>query len=254
MKREVKRTKALIYSVLFFSLLLVLIFVFVYGIKYICSKSDNSKMPIYKVDTNEKKIALSFDVAWGTDNMDDILKILDKHNVKATFFLVGSWVDDNEEIVKAIDEKGHEIGNHSNTHANLKEISKEDITKEIETTSEKIYNITGKKTNLFRPPFGDVNNKAMGICSDLGYKVIKWDVDSIDWKELGPNHVIEKVIKESRPGSIVLFHANINDVDNYLDTIISRLKKDGYSLVKISDLLYKDNYVVDSNGVQKTKN
>lgn len=84
-----------------------------------------------------RKIALSFDVAWGTDNMDDILKILDKHNVKATFFLVGSWVDDNEEIVKAIDEKGHEIGNHSNTHANLKEISKEDITKEIETTSEK---------------------------------------------------------------------------------------------------------------------
>ncbi|MDV9624217.1 polysaccharide deacetylase family protein [Clostridioides difficile] len=157
-------------------------------------------------------------------------------------------------MVKAIDEKGHEIGNHSNTHANLKEISKEDITKEIETTSEKIYNITGKKTNLFRPPFGDVNNKAMDICSDLGYKVIKWDVDSIDWKELGPNHVIEKVIKESRPGSIVLFHANINDVDNYLDTIISRLKKDGYSLVKISDLLYKDNYVVDSNGVQKTKN
>ena len=70
----------------------------------------------------------------------------------------------------------------------------------------------------------------------------------------GANHVIEKVIKESQPGSIVLFHANINDVDNYLDTIISRLKKDGYSLVKISDLLYKDNYVVDSNGVQKTKN
>ena len=104
MKREVKRTKALIYSVLFFSLLLVLIFVFVYGIKYICSKSDNSKMPIYKVDTNEKKIALSFDVAWGTDNMDDILKILDKHNVKATFFLVGSWMkkDMKLEIIQTL--------------------------------------------------------------------------------------------------------------------------------------------------------
>lgn len=196
MKREVKRIKVLIYSVLFFLLLLVLIFVFVYGIKYICFKFDNLKMFIYKVDINEKKIVLSFDVVWGIDNMDDILKILDKYNVKVIFFLVGSWVDDNEEIVKVIDEKGYEIGNYLNIYVNLKEILKEDIIKEIEIILEKIYNIIGKRINLFRFFFGDVNNKVMDICSDLGYKVIKWDVDFIDWKEFGLNYVIEKVIKE----------------------------------------------------------
>lgn len=254
MKRKFKRTKALVSSIMFFSLSLVLVFILVSSIKYICSTQENSKMPIYRVDTNDKKVAITFDVAWGTQNIDKIISILEKHNIKATFFLVGSWVDDNEELVKKLYENGHELGNHSNTHANLKEISDEDITNEIEITTEKIANITGDKTNLFRPPFGDFNNKSMEICENLGYKTIKWDVDSLDWKEIGPNHVIERVIKGSQPGSIILFHANSSDVEGYLDNTITRLEKNGYKIVKVSDLIYNDNYTVDSNGVQKINN
>lgn len=251
MNRKFKRTRALVSSIIFFSLSLVLIFILVSGIKYICSTQENSKVPIYRVDTNDKKVAITFDVAWGTQNIDEIISILEKHNIKATFFLVGSWIDDNEELVKKLYDNGHEIGNHSNTHANLKEISDEDIINEIEITTEKISNITGEKTDLFRPPFGDVDDKSMEICENLGYKVIKWDVDSLDWKEVGPNHVIERVVKGSQPGSIVLFHANASDVGNYLDDIINRLEKNGYEIVKVSDLIYKENYSIDQNGVQK---
>ncbi len=253
MNNKLKQFKSLMSSLFFLSTTLVLIFVMVYGIRYVCYKKENASMPIYKVDTQENKIALSFDVAWGASNIDEILSILDKHNIKATFFLVGSWVDDNEKLVSQIYDKGHEIGNHSNTHANTKELSEKNIVEEIQLASEKIEKITGDKPTLYRPPFGDVDNKTLEVCKSLGYKVIKWDVDSMDWKEIGPNHVIERVMKSSEPGSIVLFHSNINNVEDYLDSIISNLKKDGYEMVKISDLVHKDNYTIDSNGVQKIK-
>ncbi|MEG2247158.1 MAG: polysaccharide deacetylase family protein, partial [Peptostreptococcaceae bacterium] len=219
MNNRFKKGKSLISSIFFLFITLVLLFSLVYGIRYFCYKQENTNMPIYRVDTEDKKIAISFDVAWGSDNIDEILDILDKHNIKSTFFLVGSWVDDNEELVDKIHKQGHEIGNHSNTHANTKELSDKLILEEIELTSEKIEKITGRKTNLYRPPFGDVDNKTLDICKSLGYKVIKWDIDSMDWRQIGPNHVIERVSRSIQPGSIVLFHANINNVQDYLDSI-----------------------------------
>lgn len=253
MNTRFKKTRSLLSSAFFLILTLALIFGLVYGIRYLCYKQGNVNMPIYKVDTDEKKISLSFDVAWGTDNIDDILKVLKKHEVKATFFLVGSWVDDNKELVEKIHKEGHEIGNHSNTHANTKQLSDDAVVQEIELTSDKISNITGEKTTLFRPPFGDVDTKTLDICKSLGYQVVKWDVDSMDWKQLGPNHVIERVVKNSQPGSIVLFHANINNSATYLDSIITNLKKEDYKIVPVSEMLYKENFTIDSNGVQKSK-
>ncbi len=253
MNNRFKKTKSLMSSIFFLVLTLVLVFGLVYGIRYVCYKQGNANMPIYNVDTDEKKIALSFDVAWGSDNIDEILQTLDKHGIKSTFFLVGSWVDDNKELVEKIHKSGHELGNHSNTHANTKELSEEAIVKEIEITSDKISDITGEKTTLYRPPFGEVDTKTLDICKSLGYQVIKWDIDSLDWKELGPNHVIEKVVKNSQPGSIVLFHANISNVAEYLDAIIINLKKDGYEIVPVSEMIYKDNFTIDSNGLQKIK-
>ena len=93
----------------------------------------------------------------------------------------------------------------------------------------------------------------MEICKSLGYQVIKWDIDSLDWKEIGTQHVIDRVIRNSQPGSIVLFHANVNGVNYYLDDILTKLKQDNYDVVSVSELLYQDNYTVDSNGVQKIK-
>ena len=253
MRSNFRRTKVLINSVVYFCILIGLVFSFSYGIKYFNDVNDNSKMAIYRVDTNEKKIAITFDVAWGTDNIDKIMDILEKHNVKATFFLVGSWIDDNKEYTKKISAKGHELGSHSNTHANIKEISKKDIENELEITRTKIKEVTGVDTMLFRPPYGDTDSKSLKVCEELGYKVVKWDLDSTDWKEIGANHVIEKVVKDVRPGSIILFHADAEGVENYLDTILTTLERDGYKIDNVSNVIYKDNYTVDSNGEQKRK-
>ena len=245
------RTKSLFSSVFFLISTMILLFGMVYGIRYVCYKQGDTNMPIYKVDTDDKKISLSFDVAWGSSNIDDILEILDKHNAKATFFLVGSWIDDNEELVKNIHSKGHELGNHSNTHSNTTVLSDKDIVEEIEITSEKISSLVDEEVSLYRPPFGEIDDKTMDICKSLGYKVVKWDIDSLDWKEIGSHNITNRVIRNSQPGSIVLFHANVNGVKHYLDDILTKLKNDSYEMVTVSDLIYQDNYTVDSNGVQK---
>lgn len=251
MNSKQKRRKAFILSfVLFFGALLI-IMAFVFGIKNICSKIDRYEMPINRVDTEKKQVALTFDVAWGSKNIDDILNILDKHNAKATFFLVGSWIDDNEELVKEIYERGHEIGNHSNTHSSFTEISEKTKKEEITTTAEKIKNLTGEDCDLFRPPFGDVDKETVNVCKSLGYYPIKWDVDSGDWKNIGPVHIIDRVNKNTKPGSIILFHANVVDVNTYLNDVLTNLEKKGYSMVTVSDLIYKGDYKVDTSGEQK---
>lgn len=251
MNSAYKRTKAFFFSTTLFLTVLFIIGCFVVSIKNLCSTFQRYDMPINRVNTNDKKVALTFDVAWGSENINEILNILDKHNAKATFFLVGSWVDDNKDLVELINEKGHEIGNHSNTHPSMKNMSDEEILNEIEITSEKISNITGKKTYLFRPPFGEVNEEVMQICELLDYKSIKWDVDSQDWKGIDSVHIIERVSKGVQPGSIVLFHANCNNIEEYLDSILNQLESKGYKMVNLSDLIYKENYKVNSSGVQR---
>ena len=246
-----KRIKAFILSIVLFFGTLSLIGCFVMGIKNLCSFFDRYEVPISRVDTNERKVALTFDVAWGSENIEEILDILDKHNIKATFFLVGSWIDDNEDLVKEIHNRGHEIGNHSNTHISFTYISNEEKIDEIVVTSKKIKNLTGQEVNLFRPPFGHVDKDTMNTCKSLGYYTLKWDVDSGDWKNIGPVNVVERVSKNTTSGSIILFHANVKDVGVYLENSINNLEKKNYSMVKISDLIYKNKYEVNSSGEQK---
>jgi len=148
---------------IFVSALLIIILSAIYTLGFnrgiISAFVNNEKMiPIYCVDTEEKKIAISFDAAWGSDKTEDILSILKEHNVKTTFFLVAFWVDKYPDMVKRIDEEGHEIGNHSATHPNMSKLSEEKIREELTITSNKIEAITGKKVTLFRPPFGDYSS------------------------------------------------------------------------------------------------
>lgn len=245
-----KRKKAFILSIVLFFGTLFIIGCFVLGIKNICSIFQGYETPINRVNTKEKKISLTFDVAWGSENIEEILDILDKHNAKATFFLVGSWIDDNEELVKEIHNRGHEIGNHSNSHGSFPDISNEEKEEEILSTAKKIEDLTGEKVNLFRPPFGNIDKDTMNTCKSLGYYTIKWDVDSGDWKNIGSVHIVDRVTKNTKSGSIILFHANVRDVGTYLDNSITNLEKKNYSMVKVSDLIYKTNYKVNSNGEQ----
>lgn len=252
MKKILTRIKSLISSFAFFVFTLIFVFGIVYSVKYIGSNMNSEKVPINKVETKENKVALTFDIAGGSSNIYDILDILDKYEVKASFFLVGNWVDNNEELVKEINKRGHDIGNHSNTHANMKELSEEALINELTTTSDKIEAITGEKTTMYRPPFGEFDKDSLEVCEELGYKSIKWDVDSLDWKEVGVNHVVDKVLKNTKSGTIVLFHGDVNYNEQYLDVIIKKLKEE-YKLVPLSELVYEDSYEIDSNGAQKLK-
>ncbi|MBU3092475.1 polysaccharide deacetylase family sporulation protein PdaB [Clostridium sp. CM028] len=214
---------------------------------------EQRKLPIYSVDTKEKKIAISFDANWGDDRTDDILKILDKYNAKATFFIVGAWLDQYPDRVKTMHQKGHEIGNHSNKHPIMTTISKERMNKEITTTDAKIMAITGKETTLFRCPSGEYNNLVIETVESTNHYCIQWDADSIDWKEQGAEIEYNRIIKKTKPGSILLFHNNAKYTPENLEKILKHFKAQGYKFVKISDLIYKKNYYINESGKQIQK-
>ncbi|MEW9124374.1 MAG: polysaccharide deacetylase family protein [Thermotaleaceae bacterium] len=242
--------------------LLILSFVFTTGLLYsqdmsnrILSVMNKDKLlPIYCVDVEEKKVAISFDAAWGDQFTEGILEILDKYNIKATFFLVGFWVDKYPDMVKKIHEKGHDVENHSTTHPHMSKLSTEQIANELNTTSDKIEKLTGIRPTLFRPPFGDYNNKVIETVMANQHYVIQWDVDSLDWKELGVEPVVDRVTRNVKKGSIVLFHNNAKYVLEYLPLVIERLQKEGYEIVPISQIIIKDNFYMDHTGMQRKIN
>lgn len=212
--------------------------------------SQAKELPIYSVDRNDKKISVTIDAAWGDEFTLDILDTLDKYNVKATFFLVGFWVDKYPNQVEEIYRRGHEIGNHSTTHPHMSQLSIDQINEELTITDEKIYNITKVKPQVFRPPFGEYNDTLIQTATQLGYYTIQWDVDSLDWKELGVEPVIDKVLKETTNGSIILFHNNAKYIKEYLPVILQRLQEKGFEIVPVSQLIYKDNFRMDNSGRQ----
>lgn len=219
--------------------------------------STLSKHPIYRVNRDTKDIALTFDINWAENEyLYDILKILDKYNIKGTFFVMGGWLnytEENKEKLIMIKEGGHEIGNHSYSHPSFSKISSGMMIEELRKTEDAILNTIGVKTKLFRFPSGDYNEEAVRVIEGTGYKCIQWDVDSVDWKELGEDIEYQRVIKNVKPGSIVLFHNNARYTPNNLIKIINKLKEDGYSFITVGQLLYEDNYYIDENGEQIKK-
>jgi len=222
-----------------------------FGNEILSVMNKDRQLPIYCVETDEKMVAISFDAAWGDQYTSDILDILDRYNVKTTFFLVGFWVDKYPDMVRKIKERGHDVGNHSSTHPHMSKLSVEQIDQELNSTGNKIKEITGESPFLFRPPFGDYNNRLIETAANNGYYTIQWDVDSLDWKELGTQPVVDRVTRNVKKGSIVLFHNNAKYVLEYLPLVLERLQKEGYQIVPISQLIIRENYVIDHTGMQK---
>ncbi len=216
----------------------------------ICTNTISKKLPIYSVETDVKKIAVTFDAAWSAEDTDELLNILEKHNAKTTVFAVGDWIRKNPDAVKKFYDKGHEIGNHSNTHALFGKVSREKITEEIENCNNEIEKITGKKTKVLRAPSGDYDNKSIEIAESMGMKMIQWDVDSLDWKKLSVDEMYNRVTSKVQSGSILLFHNGVENTPEALDKILTKLKADGYEFVTVSELIYWDNYEIDHTGRQ----
>lgn len=257
MRKRNKKQKRFGHSFKGMALILVLsVFItyFYFNDPAVFTFSNQKSLPIYRVDTNEKKVAITFDVNWGKDRTEEILEILDKHDAKATFFLIGKWIDYNEqnvELVKEMHKRGHELGNHSNLHPDFTNLSREKIIKELEITDSRIYELTNKRNKLFRFPKGEYDQESIEIVKSLGYIPIQWDVDSIDWKEQGAEVEYNRVSSKIKPGSIILFHNNTQYTPENLDKIIGEFKKQGYKFVTVSELIYHENYEIDIMGVQK---
>lgn len=211
-------------------------------------------VPIYSVETKEKKVALTFDAAWGSDKTLKILDLLKTEDVLGTFFLVGFWVESNADKVKQIYDAGFDIGTHSNTHPKMSTLSKDQMKHELETSMKLISDITGQKVSLFRPPFGDYNDSLIQVAGSLGLKTIQWDVDSLDWKGFSASEILTRVKTSVKNGSIILFHNNSDHILEAIPVVVSYLKSQGYSMVKLSQLVYQDDYYIDNNGLQKQHN
>ena len=216
---------------------------------YAAAFAEKREVPIYCVDRSDNYVAISFDAAWGADKTSQIMDVCDAYGVKATFFLVGFWVDKYPEKVAEIAERGFEIGTHSSTHPQMSKLTAEQCREELTSSSRKIFEITGKPVTLFRPPFGDYNNRLLDVTKDLGLYTIQWSVDSLDWKGLSARQIAERVQKASS-GDIILCHNNSDHIVEALPLIFEALKLKGMKLCPIGDLIYTENYYIDSTGKQ----
>lgn len=240
---KVKRTIASI-SV---ALLCVMAVMAIGGISQVYAESR--KIPIYCVDRDDNYVAISFDAAWGADKTRKIMDVCDEYGVKATFFLVGFWIDKFPEMVAEISSRGFEIGTHSDTHPQMSKLSEQKVRDELTTSCRKLVDITGKPVKVFRPPFGDYNNQLLDVASELGLYTIQWSVDSLDWKGLSAVQIAERVQK-AQSGDIILCHNNSDHIVEALPIVFEALALKNLKFCTISELIYSDNYYVDSNGKQ----
>ena len=164
------------------------------------------QLPIYCVQRDQKVLSISFDAAWGNEDTQMLIDILGKYKIKATFFVVGEWVDKYPESVKALHDAGHEVMNHSNTHAHMSQLSKDEIIADVEACNDKIEAVTGVRPTLIRPPYGEYDDNVITAIRSIGMEPIQWDVDSLDWKDLSAPEITKRVTGKVQPGSIVLFH------------------------------------------------
>lgn len=216
------------------------------------STVNGRELPIYNVQTDEPKISISFDAAWGNDDTSKILEVLKKHQVHATFFMTGGWVESYPDDVKAILADGHDLGNHSENHKNMSQLSEEEIQSELMTVHNKVKELTGYDMFLFRPPYGDYDNEVIQTVKGCNYYPIQWSIDSLDWKNYGVEDIINRVCNSDKlqGGAIILCHNGAKYTAEALDQLLTGLEEKGFQLVPISELILREDYHVDVNGMQ----
>lgn len=219
-------------------------------IKIVETSTTQKELPIYNVQTEENKVSLTMNCAWNADDIDSILETLKKNNVHITFFIVGEWAEKYPEAVKKIYEAGHEIGTHSDTHPHVNELSLEENIQEIENGAKRIEEITGSKINLYRTPYGEYNNTVIQSAKQKEYFTIQWNIDTLDYEGLTGEQMWKRIESKLEKGSIILSHNGTKHTADSLDMLIKNIQSKGYQIVKISELIYKDNYSINNNGTQ----
>jgi probable sporulation protein (polysaccharide deacetylase family) len=201
--------------------------------------NDLTPSPIYRGHPDKPMVSFIINVAWGNEYLPEMLATLKKHQVKASFFLEGRWVKNNPELAKMIVSAGHEVGNHSYTHPDMKRISAAQTRDQLLKTNEVIEAATGKKSIWFAPPSGSYRDETVTIAAEFKMKTVMWTVDTIDWQKPSPNQLINRVISKISNGSMVLMHPTESTAKS-LDTLITRIEEKGLKLGTVSDLMSEE--------------
>ena len=217
-------------------ILIALLVIFVLSLQMISVNTMNYYDPIYKGSEDDKEIAFACNVVWGNEQLPEMLRILRENNIKITFFIGGDWATKYPEDLKAIQKEGHELGNHGENHKKQTLLNIEQNNREILKAEESIKNVTGVKTTLFAPPYGDINKTVVEAAEKNGYKVIMWSIDTIDWNTKDYSQIIERVERKQHNGAIVLMHPKEVTV-KALPEMINRLRNNGYKICTVSEVL-----------------
>lgn len=214
------------------------------------TRAAERMLPIYSVERGDNKIAVTFDCAWENSNTDALIDILGEYGARGTFFVTGDWCDRYPDDVKKLHDAGHEIENHSDQHPHVAGINVNDLINDTKECSRKIEMLTGEEPRLYRAPYGEYDDNLITTLDGMGMKVIQWDVDSVDWKKPSPDDIKKKILGKAKSGSILLFHNDLENTTAALPEILKSLKADGYELVGVEDLIFFDNYSINSDGRQ----
>ncbi|MCA0170895.1 polysaccharide deacetylase family sporulation protein PdaB [Bacillus sp. RAR_GA_16] len=219
------------------------IILFVEGGDLAVFTNNDVPLAVDQVKSDDKRLALTFDISWGETKAVPILKELKQSNVKASFFISGAWAERHPEIVEQITKDGHEIGNLGYRYENYTTMKDEEIKKDIIRSSEAIKKVTDEEPQLLRPPNGNFDKRVLLLSDKFNYTVIHWSLDSEDWRNPGVENIVQNVMKDIDPGDIVLMHASdsAKQTAEALPEMIAALKKKGYSFATVSELVSNAN-------------
>ena len=208
-------------------------------------------LPVYSVETNEKKAAVTFNCAWGDEDIDSILSALHAANAKCTFFIVGTWAEKYPDAVRKIHEAGHEIGSHGYDHSHYGKMSAEEIASDMEKGRKVLEEITGTPCLLFRAPYGEYTKEAVALAKERGQTMIQWNVDSVDYEGLDTAKMKERILNRLGPGAILLFHTGTDNTAKALPALLETIKAEGFSFSTVGEMLLPAPYEIDHQGRQK---
>lgn len=215
--------------------------------------NSNRLLPIYSVETNQKQVAITFDCAWGADDIPTIIDTLVSNDVNATFFMVGDWIEKHPDAVRLLSENNMGLGNHSDSHAHVNNLSYEKNVEDMKACNEKIKELTGDKCKFYRGPYGEYNNTVIQAAESLDMKVIQWDIDTLDYTGKTADEMCERIKKKIRNGSIILMHNDTEHTASGLQAIINCVNSEGYEIVSLSELIYFEDYTINHEGRQIKK-
>lgn len=218
--------------------------------KSMAAWSAKEKRPIYSVETDKKLVSLGINCAWGDEDIPAVLAALDECGVKATFFIVGEFCGKYPGAVKMISDAGHEIGSHSDTHADMTKLDDAGILREIRDSAKRLQAVTGAPVKLFRVPSGAYNSHVIDMIEREGMYPIQWDCDSLDYKDLSAETMRDRILKNVKNGSIMLFHSGTKNTASALPVVINAVKDKGFDFVMVSELILPPPYSVDIEGRQ----